>query len=274
VATGATFEDILALPSRGADQRIPYGAAPQQFADLYLPRGQHSGAPVVVLIHGGCWESEYDLSHLAPLASAIADLDFAVWSLEYRRIGQPGGGWPGTLRDAGAGIDALRTHAREHLLDLDRVLLMGHSAGGHLALWSAGRANVPKMSAAFMTMPLKVRGVVGLAAISDLRAAYEERVCDASPSRLLGGTPREVPDRYLQASPASLLPLGVPQRLIHGSRDRIVPASMSRLYCAAAVHAGDSVAVVPIDGATHFDVISPRSSAWPAIVKALQEIIV
>jgi acetyl esterase/lipase len=267
---GATFDDILALPSRPADERVAYGPDPQQFGELRLPARGGRPHPVVVVIHGGCWEAKYDLSHAAPLATAIADLGLASWSLEYRRLGQSGGGWPGTFLDAGHGIDALRTLALAQPLDLSRVIAVGHSAGGHLALWCAGRRRVASASAVFMKDPLRLRGVVALGAITDLRAAFEEQVCGSSPGRLVDGPPDRHPDRYAQASPAALIPLRVPQRLVHGSADTIVPPSFATRYADAARAKGDAAEAHIVDGASHFDVISPRSEAWSTVAAAIE----
>ena len=153
-----TFNEVAAMPSRPADARITYGAAPEQFGELRLPTGP-GPHPVVVLIHGGCWRAEYDITHIAPLATALADDGWAVWAIEYRRVGSPGGGWPGTFVDVGTAIDHLRTVAKTHPLDLSRVVVAGHSAGGHLALWSGARGLLPKDSPIATSNPLLPRGV-------------------------------------------------------------------------------------------------------------------
>lgn len=268
-----TFADVLALPSRPADRRIAYGSDPSQFGDLRLPSTGAPPFPLVALIHGGCWESEYDLSHTDALATSIADLGVACWSLEYRRLGQAGGGWPGTFLDVAGGVDFIRTLAVSRLVDVSCVVLMGHSAGGHLALWAAARARVPAGSPLFAREPLAVRGVLSLAGISDLRAAYEQQVCDGSPGRLLGGGPAEFPDRYAEGSPFALLPLGAPQVLVHGSEDAIVPVAFSTAYAEAAGARGDAARAVIVDGAGHFDVISPASRAWPVVAGAIRELL-
>lgn len=229
--------------------------------------------PVVALIHGGCWESEYDLSHIAPLATAVTALGIACWSIEYRRLGHRGGGWPGTFLDVAAGVDFIRTIPSSPSLDLSHVIFMGHSAGGHLALWAAARSRVASDSELAATDPLRADGVVSLAGISDLRRAFEEQVCETSPGRLVGGAPSDVADRYAAGSPAALLPIGVPQILLHGSRDTIVPASFSTRYAEAARARGDVSRAVIIEGAGHFDLISPESIAWPAVVNAIRELL-
>jgi acetyl esterase/lipase len=267
---GATFADILALPSRPPDERVAYGADANQFGHLRLPSARGPALPIVVLIHGGCWESEYDLTHADALATAVVDLGVACWSIEYRRIGDAGGGWPGTFRDVGRGVDFVSTLAKTHPIDLSRIVLMGHSAGGHLALWAAGRSRLSVESAVAAEHPLRVSAVVALAGITDLRRADEEHVCGDAPCRLLGGPAAIVPDRYAQASPAERLPLGVRQRLIHGSADTIVPVSFSTSYADAASAKGDDARAVIVEGAGHFDVISPESEAWRAVGESLE----
>ena len=165
-----TFSQLLAGPRTAADERIAYGPDALQFGELWLPRrqGRH---PVIVLIHGGCWRADLPgLELMDYMAADLRDRGYAVWNLEYRRIGHPGGGYPGTFRDIAAGVDHLRTIAAPHSLDLRRVALAGHSAGGHLALWAAARDRLPAESPLRTARPLPIRGVVSLAGITDLDA--------------------------------------------------------------------------------------------------------
>lgn len=268
-----SWQEIADQPAPAAGQRIAYGADPLQFGELRVPDG--SGPhPVAILLHGGCWRAEYDLQHVAPVAAALTRAGFATWTVEYRRIGNDGGGWPGTLDDAGAAADHLRTLAGEHPLDLTRVVAVGHSAGGHLALWLAARRNLPQSSARFRSDPLPLRGVIGLAAISDLRDyAAGSGNCNAATLELLGGTPAEQPERYAEASPIELLPLRVPVRLVHGTADAIVPLAQSERFAARAIERGDDARVVRIDGAGHFDVIAPFSPAWRQVESAVRSLI-
>jgi acetyl esterase/lipase len=257
-----TSQDVLALPRPPADRTFAYGPAPQQVAELRLPKGR-GPHPVVVVVHGGCWEAPWAFDHVRSLAQALTAEGWATWSLEYRRLGDPGGGWPGTFEDVARGADHLRLAARDHPLDLERVVALGHSAGGQLALWLAGRPRQPEGS-------LRLHGVVSLAGITDLREAATGRVCGDAIPRLLGSPRRDRDLRLSQASPIELLPLGVPVRLVCGARDSIVPIDQARAYEAAATKAGDTVAVEVVEGAGHFELVDPGSSAWPAVREAVR----
>lgn len=203
------------------------------------------------------------------LCAALAAGGVATWNVEYRRIGNRGGGWPGTFEDVARAVDYLRELAPAHGLDLGRVVALGHSAGGHLALWAAGRRRIPAESPVYSDAPLRLRGVVALAAVSDLRRAWELRLSDGAVKQLMGGTPEQFPERYAAASPAELLPLGVRQVLIHGTEDDSVPYAISRDYQAAAVAAGDDAALVTLPGAGHFETVDPTSREWPAVRSAV-----
>ncbi len=263
------FEDLEKLPKPAGARRFSYGRDPVQFGDLRLP-GNKGPYPVVIVIHGGCWYSEYDLNHIANFGANLTQMGVATWSLEYRRIGNAGGGWPGTFLDVASGIDYLRVLARSFPLDLKRVIVVGHSAGGQLALWAAARDRLPKNSPLYSARPLPLMGIVSLAGITDLRR-YRPN-CGAAVNKLLGGSPEEVPDRYRQTSPIELLPLKVEQRLIQGTLDKIVPETFSRDYEVAARKKGDHVSLAIITTAGHFDLIAPHSSAWPAVVEAVRSL--
>ena len=177
-----TWNQIAALPVPPADHRIAYGDDSQQFGELRLPKGA-GPFPVVVLVHGGCWRADYDLAHVGPLAGALTSRGFATWTLEYRRLGNQGGGWPGTFEDVIASADHLATLAAQYELDLSRTIAIGHSAGGHLAFWLAARKKL-------------LAGAISLAGVLDLRRAWELQLSNTVVVELLGGTPEEVPDRY------------------------------------------------------------------------------
>ncbi|HEY8151351.1 MAG TPA: alpha/beta hydrolase [Vicinamibacteria bacterium] len=269
---GVSFPEVLALKAPPADARFAYGPGPQQFGELWLPRepGPH---PVAIVIHGGCWSAEYGEGHIRPVCAALARAGVAAWCPEYRRVGDKGGGWPGTFADVGRGADHLREIAPSHRLDLTRVVAVGHSAGGHLALWLAARARLPEADPLRGKAPLPLRGVVGLAPIPDLARAASGHVCgDAVPS-LLGGLPEAQPARYAVASPIGLLPLGLPQQIVHGREDRIVPLGLSERYVAAAREKGDAARLVVVEGAGHFDLIAPTSNAWLRVEEAVRTLL-
>src|SRR5262249_45155026 len=201
----------------------------------------------VIVIHGGFWRAAYNLDHISHLCVALNKAGMATWSLEYRRLGNPGGGWPGTFDDVLAGTKYLSTIAPKYHLDLNRVVLIGHSAGGQLALWLGSHKDV------------KLRGVVSLAGVVDLRRAFELKLSNTVVGDLLGGSPDSVADRYSQASPIALLPLRLPQRLIHGTADANVPFELSKDYVAAAKAKGDNVELITLEGARHFELIDPRA---------------
>jgi acetyl esterase/lipase len=261
-----TAEDYLDWPAVAADHRIPYGEDLSQFGDLYLPDGE-GPHPLLVAIHGGCWRAQYDLNPLGSMCATLRNQGLAVWSLEYRRLGN-GGGWPGTFADVAAGVDFLRSLAGRFALDLARIVAVGHSAGGHLALWLAGRHQLPAASPLFVDDPLPVRGVVALAAIPDLAAGARWNLCGTACVDLMGGPPDEVPDRYRQASPVELLPLGVPQWHLVGGHDEVVPPAFLEAHVAVAKQ-GDPVRLEILPRAAHFEVVFPGADSWPSVQNAI-----
>jgi acetyl esterase/lipase len=210
----------------------------------------------------------YGRDHIAPVALDLAERGFAVWNLEYRRLGIPGGGWPGTLQDVGSGIDHLATLAADGLaIDLDRVTVIGHSAGGHLALWSAQQDE--KRNNGYGPKRVKVAAAVGLAAVSDLARAYELGCGNGVVEEFLGGSPSAQPDRYRTGSPIEMLPFGVKGLLIHGTADVDVPIELSRRYAKAALAAGDDVRLVELTGADHMNFLDLRSEAHSVLCRWL-----
>lgn len=257
---------VLDAPAPPADARVSYGDDPEQIAELRAP-AEHAGPPrpLVVVIHGGFWRAAYDRRHTGPLAADLAARGYPVAQLEYRRTGQPGGGWPGTLDDVAAGLAALPALARD-VLPAGSVapgppVLLGHSAGGHLALWYAARSPEP------------VRGVLALAPVSDLAEAYRLDLDDGAVAALLGGGPDEVPDRYAAADPARIGPPRVRTVLLHGALDRQVPPEMSVRYVAAARRIGADVRLVELPDCEHFGLITPWSAAWSMVIATLQSIL-
>jgi acetyl esterase/lipase len=261
--------DLASLPQPPADHTIAYGEDPQQVAELRLPKGA-GPHPVVIVVHGGCWQTPWAMDHVRGLAAALAADGVATWSLEYRRLGDRGGGWPGTFEDVGRGADHLRLVAPKHELDLGRVVALGHSAGGQLALWLGARPRLPKGSALAAEAPLALRGAVSLAGVLDLRAAAAGRVCGDAVPQLLGDEPDR---RARQASPIELVPLGVPQRLVCGALDRLVPNDLSRRYAEAARRAGDDVQLEVVAGAGHFELVDPRAESWRAVRGAVRSLL-
>jgi acetyl esterase/lipase len=251
---------ILEMPPAAPGLHSAYGGDEFQFGELYLPEknGPH---PVAIVVHGGYWRARYDLRHIGHACAALAKSGIAAWSLEYRRIGNPGGGFPGTFEDVRAGAAHLAKIAAEHSLDMNRVVASGHSAGGQLVLWLAKQKAVP------------LRGVVALAPVADLRSAWELRLSDGAAALLMGGSPKEAPERYKASSPMEMLPLGLRQRVIHGERDDVVPPAMSHAYVAAAKKAGDDCVLIQPPGAGHFELIDPSSDAWSDVRGAVAKLV-
>lgn len=267
-----TVKDLLMLNPPSPDFTIPYGNSPFQFGQLRLPevKGPY---PVVVVIHGGCWLAEYDLQHISPLAAEITKLGYATWSLEYRRLGNPGGGWPGTFEDIADGLDLLQTLAAKHDLDLQRVVTLGHSAGGHLALWAAARRQLSANSRLYRDDPVPILGVVSLAGAGDLARPEFQDVCGQAVQKLMGGSSIEVPDRYAQGSPLDMLPLGVTQILIQGGKDPIISLASGQDYLAMARKKGDACTLVVLPDAGHYELVIPSSFAWPKAREAIQSLL-
>jgi acetyl esterase/lipase len=257
---------IFNTPAPAAGARLPYGPGQFQFGDLRLPKNGVGPYPVVIVIHGGFWRARFDLEFMGHFCQALTDLGFATWSIEYRRIGNEGGGWPGTLQDAGKAADYLREIAPVYQLDLGRVIAMGHSAGGHLALWLAGRPQIPAPDPMYNPNPLPLKGAISLAGVTNLRQGYELKLSNNVVASLMGGAPEQYPERYNGSSPYELLPFSTPQVLIHGTNDEEVPLILSQEYYKKATQAGDPVKLVPLPGAGHFELIDPKSKEWAVIV--------
>jgi acetyl esterase/lipase len=249
-----------------------YGTEPFQFGELYVPRG--SGPhPVVILIHGGFWRTPYSLTLMQGLARDLVEKGIAAWNIEYRRVGDVGGGWPGTLLDVAHAADYLATLAPTYALDLTRVVAAGHSAGGQLALWLAARSRLPKKSQLRVSnTPLSLVGVISLAGASDLKLVWRLNLGQGAAIDLLGGSPDKVAERYATASPAALLPLGAPQVLIHGTNDSLVPLIVSQAYAQKATLTGDRVTLIELLGADHFVLIDPTSAAWKRTLTEIQKL--
>ena len=268
--------DAMPYPAKPG-QRIPYGASAAKFGELRLPDAKRHGKgpyPVLVMIHGGCWLADYDYAYFTRLAAWVTEQGWATWNIEYRRLGDPGGGWPNTFMDVGEAADALHVIAKTDPIDLKQVYAAGHSAGGQLALWLASRGKLANDSELARSEPLKIRGVLGLAAITDL-ASYRvgpAESCNASVDKLLGGTPEQEPRRYAETSPLARLPLGVPQVLVQGALDAIVPPAGVQAYVEAALRAGDAASLVLLPEAGHFEPAVPHPASEAALRQALQRL--
>lgn len=264
-----TAQDYLRFPSVDADFRYAYGDDSQQFCELTLPRATPP-YPVVVLVHGGGYREMYDLSPLGSLVATLADDGFAVWNIEYRRHGN-GGDFPQMFLDVAAAADHLRQIADKHNLNLAQVISMGHSAGGHLALWLAARHRIEGSSPLYVEKPTAVHAVLALAPVGDI-ALLASSVDDSDAVlTVMGGRPTEAPDNYRNGSPSELLPIGKPQTIIVGSEDRDI-LDNSRAYVDAAVEAGDAPMLTVLPDVGHFEIVSTPSPAWTAVKRALTQL--
>jgi acetyl esterase/lipase len=273
----------LADASVPPGQRIAYGADPLQFGELRLPtsKGPH---PLAIVIHGGCWASTLGtvapravaMDNMRPLAAALTEQGIATWNIEYRRLGEPGAGWPETWLDVGRAVDHLRALAPAHRLDLSRVIVVGHSAGGHLAMSVASRARLSPDSPLYQPDPLPLRGVINLGGPVDLGVnipGYQSGCGDSVITQLVGGTPDAVPARYAAAAATRRVPLGIPQVLVIGEHEGFVPKQFLELHVRAARNAGDRVRLVVLPGMGHFELAMPTTSAWRPIAAEIRTLL-
>lgn len=235
-----------------ADARIAYGTDPNQFGEIRVPKIRGS-FPLVMNIHGGFWRAKYDLTHAGHLCAALTAKGLATWNVEYRRVGNPSGGWPGTFEDIRNAYRFMFQLAKRFNLDSAKVLVMGHSAGGQLALCLA--AHEPSL-----------KRVVSLAGVVDLQQAWELHLSNDAVVDFLGGKPSEIPEHYREADPMQIsIPHATTQWLIHGAEDAVVPSYLSRNYAEQKKMRGEDVHYLEISTAAHFDLIDPRSKAWPRV---------
>jgi acetyl esterase/lipase len=262
-----TLQDYLALNGPAPSRHVAYGAAPSQFAELFQPAGD-GPFPVAVIIHGGCWTREFGgITQMRNMAGDLAGQGIAVWNVEYRRYDEAGGGYPGMYHDVAAAMDRLRVLAPGHQLDLSRIVLVGHSAGGHLAQWAGSRARLPRSSPLFVADPLPVPTVISLGGLADLRneAALIKTSCDRDSAQLAGVASAERPDVYADTSPAEMLPSGVRTVLIHGELDTISPLRAGQDYARRAQAAGDAADVIVLPGGSHYDEVAATSPSWSIV---------
>lgn len=258
-------DDILSRKPPPADARLSYGSDANQFLDLRLPGSKGTSKwPLVINIHGGYWRAKYNLDHAGHLCAALAARGLATANLEYRRVGNEGGAWPGTFADIRSAYQFLLQHASDHPVDPGKIAVMGHSAGAQLALCLA--AHEPS-----------VTRVVSLAGVVDLERAYKLHLSNDAVVEFLGGTPHDVPDHYREADPMQLSIPHARQFLIHGEADDVVPPEFSRNYASAKqTRSGgkkEDAHLLQIGGADHFDLIDPRSAAWKKVEETVLQLV-
>ncbi|MGI5138307.1 MULTISPECIES: alpha/beta hydrolase [unclassified Streptomyces] len=281
------------------DATAAYGAHPDQVIDFYAPRGTEPGeapdqAPLVVVLHGGAWRSAYDRRHITPFADFLARRGFAVANVEYRRgalipsqtdgssapdagaggaTGAVAGRWPDTLDDVAAAFDALPALVREALPQADprRMVITGHSAGGHLALWAAARHVLPSGSPWRTDRPAPLRGVVALAPIADFHAAEKLDVCGGAVTQFLGGQ-AQFAERRPHVDPALLLPTGIATTLVQGRADVVVPHVVAEAYADAAAKAGEVVGFTLLEDVGHFPLIDPAADACAVVAEEIAQL--
>lgn len=267
-----TWEDLTSRPPREASTRIRWGEGATDIADLWLPEGA-GPFPVVVLVHGGCWQKSIaDLTLMNWMADGLRNKGWAVWNIEYRGVDEPGGGYPGTFLDVGAAIDALGLHADQFRLDLSRVTGLGHSAGGHLILWAAARSRLPDDSPVRVTDPLAFRGVVVSGGLADLEASRPVTApgcLDAIHDTLTGPATAERPDPLADTSPARLFPIGVPFVSVNGADDRIAPPVLGEGLTVRALAKGDQASLIVVPDTGHVELVTPGTEAFEAQAQAL-----
>ena len=264
-----SVDDVVAMESPASQLRLPYGDHPLQFGHLRLPEGD-GPHPTIIFIHGGCWLSVYEIGHVGLMEEAVAAAGYAVWSLEYRRVGDEGGGWPGTFLDIAQGVDALADLAIEHSLDLNRVIASGHSAGGQLALWAAARPQIPRSSELYSARPLPIHGVLALAPAADLETLQSRSSRGGVVDGLMGGSPEAVPERYDAASPMRLTAAEVPQRIVIGALDRAWAPGGRAYFQRASAMDGARVVLTEAPESGHFEMVVPATSTWPLVLQELE----
>lgn len=255
-------------------QRLFYGDDDAQFGDLRVPEG--SGPfPCIVLIHGGFWRARYALDLMDDMAKDFCCRGYVTWNIEYRRVGQRGGGWPGTVLDVANAMDYLGDLTTSGVpIDLERIGVVGHSAGGHLALWLGTRHRKSLYGNVLpQRTPISPTAIVALAGVSDLPAMHEARPIESPVQAFMGGLPSEIADAYDEASPMANLPLGIPQVLVHGTADDSVPYNQSVRYVEAAQQQGDFARLLSFEAVDHFAIINPSSRVWPTIVQCVSSLI-
>ena len=275
VAAPMSLDDYLALNGPAPTAQIAYGSAPSQYAQLFRPEG--SGPfPVVVLVHGGCWTVAFGgIGQMRNVAGALVAQGIAVWNVEYRRVDEPGGGYPGTYEDMHAALDSLQQHAPRYQLDVKRIVAMGHSAGGQLVQWIAGRDKLPKSSPLYRDTFLPIKNILSLGGLADLRHEKDliKSSCERDIAQLAGSASTERPDIYSDTNAADLMPNGSRTVLATGELDTISPPRVAHDYAAKAKLAGDHAEVLILPGASHYDEIAATSNAWRMILPVIKQML-
>jgi acetyl esterase/lipase len=267
-----TLKDYMALSGPAPNAHLAYGSAPSQYVELFLPPGG-GPFPVVLLVHGGCWLKEFEgITQMRNLAGALMAQGIATWNVEYRRVDEDGGGYPGTYQDVTAALDLLVAQASVHHLDIRRLVAMGHSAGGHLVQWLAGRTVLPPSSPLYRAHPFPLQHVIALGSLPDLRAGASslKSTWGVEPAQLTGLPSAERPDVYSDTSPAELMPNGSTTVLINGTLDTISSPQAAADYAARARQAGDQVSTLLLPQASHYDEVAARSPAWAMILPVIR----
>lgn len=261
-----TWQDIMKAETVSPTQFISYGPDSLQFGELWIP--DREPVATVIMIHGGCWLSQYPgtkLMHM--IAEDLRNHGFAVWNLEYRRVGHEGGGYPGSFLDIANGADHLREVAEEYSIPLERIIAAGHSAGGHLAAWLASRLNIPQSSPLYMSNPIPVGSVISLAGINDLRRYedYAASPCGERTIERLVDLDERGERAYLDTSPSELLPLSIPLLEVSAAFDEPVPPFFGFRFSQKAVEAGDKAEHLLLTQSGHYEMIHSKSDEWKKI---------
>jgi acetyl esterase/lipase len=271
-AAPMNLADYLALTGPAPTAKIAYGSAPSQYAELFRPPGD-GPFPVAVLVHGGCWTIKFGgIEQMRNLAGALASQGIAVWNVEYRRVDEAGGGYPGTYQDMHAALELLGEQAQRRQLDLGRIVAIGHSAGGQLVQWIAGRERIPQSSPLFRANPLPVRQIISLGGLADLRneRALIAASCGRDTVELAGAPSLTRPDVFADTNAAELMPNGSHTVLINGELDTVSPPRAAHDYAARARAAGDSASVIILPGASHYDEVAASSPAFKLVLPAIR----
>ena len=248
--------------------KVYYGEHPSQFGVLRLPENPEPH-PVIVLIHGGFWQAKYNLDENNPIADDLTKRGFATWNIEYRRVGEERGLWTETFNDVIDAINYLSNIKESYLLDLSNVTVIGHSAGGHLALWLGSKNEVRNNDGIFNELFVSIRKVISLAGVTDLMKMWEiheQKGMKSHVANLLGGPPAEFYERYKLTSPVELLPIKIKQVLLHGELDSHVPVELSKEYFLKAVEKDCDIELFILRDIEHFKIIEPNSSAWTSVI--------